>query len=583
MDTADASAQPAGGDDPFAKLRSTAFPSAIPPEELRSLEAKAVEQLLRLPPEAVASLTHTISANVDPMAAEPYATTALLYARIRVTGVSCGFEKCASLLQEYARFVDAAPQRLVRDLPLRWIALGREASRIVMGSPPATMAPTATPNTAFASLPHGSNATSAETPRETLVLDDNRNAAMEDDVAAVDATRVANSERTNAQREPNDSTRNGRTSCAAASDVNLNESRARLQSAVNGRDSNEPLCVQMAGALVHTMRQACDKLSPTPRHVVPLHADFLAVCAKAKLYRLCLAFASENRQSFHISATGISAADVMCIHYYLALAHIALKRFASALQHCRLALAVPAQSVSDVAVAVYRKYLLVLLLLHGEATANLTISSYKNSRLKPYAPEYHDLAAAFADTKPAAVANISAANRDKFEEDGNYGLVCQVVSALPKRTIQKLKRSYITLTLGQIAKKADLGSPEAAEAVLLQMIEEGMIRAEINAQTQVVSFGDDADDNADDTDAVISTWRGSNARMGARAPENVFDKPGALDARVDDALSYAERIRAFRDSVLCDRVYVSRKLKDDQERLLVSDVAGMDEDDPDIE
>ncbi len=52
-------------------------------------------------------------------------------------------------------------------------------------------------------------------------------------------------------------------------------------------------------------------------------------------------------------------------------------------------------------------------------------------------------------------------------QDGNTGLVAQVLAALPARVVQGLTQTYVTLSLQDISTAAGLAGPEEAEALIL--------------------------------------------------------------------------------------------------------------------
>lgn len=53
-------------------------------------------------------------------------------------------------------------------------------------------------------------------------------------------------------------------------------------------------------------------------------------------------------------------------------------------------------------------------------------------------------------------------------QDNNVGLVKQVLTSRPMRTIQRLTQTYVTLSLTDIAKAAGLKTADEAEAMILQ-------------------------------------------------------------------------------------------------------------------
>merc|ERR1740120_234471 len=84
----------------------------------------------------------------------------------------------------------------------------------------------------------------------------------------------------------------------------------------------------------------------------------------------------------------------------------------------------------------------------------------------------------------------------QIEADKNTGLVKQVVAALQRHKIQRLTKTYMTLSLSEIAKEvgADEAKPQDMDALLFDMISEGEINARIDQTTSMVFFEEDEDD-----------------------------------------------------------------------------------------
>ncbi|KAA0202633.1 hypothetical protein HAZT_HAZT011245 [Hyalella azteca] len=84
--------------------------------------------------------------------------------------------------------------------------------------------------------------------------------------------------------------------------------------------------------------------------------------------------------------------------------------------------------------------------------------------------------------------------------EGNYGLVKQLTSAQFKQCIQKLTRTFLTLSLADVALRVKLQLPKLAQQYLLNMIEDGEIHASINQKDGMVVFKDNPEQyNASDT------------------------------------------------------------------------------------
>ena len=67
-----------------------------------------------------------------------------------------------------------------------------------------------------------------------------------------------------------------------------------------------------------------------------------------------------------------------------------------------------------------------------------------------------------------------------FENDGNTGLVNQVAISQTKSNIKRLTKTFVTLSLNDVASRIGLNSPDEAERQIVAMIEEGSIHARIS-------------------------------------------------------------------------------------------------------
>lgn len=69
---------------------------------------------------------------------------------------------------------------------------------------------------------------------------------------------------------------------------------------------------------------------------------------------------------------------------------------------------------------------------------------------------------------------------DVFAQDKNTGLVKQLQQSFYKRNIQMLTKTFITLSLSDMAQKVKLPSAKHAENFMIDMIRNGEIFATIN-------------------------------------------------------------------------------------------------------
>ena len=75
--------------------------------------------------------------------------------------------------------------------------------------------------------------------------------------------------------------------------------------------------------------------------------------------------------------------------------------------------------------------------------------------------------------------------QETFTQDNNLGLVRQVVSSQTRSNIRRLTRTFITLSLSDLAHRVGLSSPALVEAELVKMIQSGSIHATISHQVGI--------------------------------------------------------------------------------------------------
>ncbi|KAG0729014.1 COP9 signalosome complex subunit 3 [Chionoecetes opilio] len=110
--------------------------------------------------------------------------------------------------------------------------------------------------------------------------------------------------------------------------------------------------------------------------------------------------------------------------------------------------------------------------------------------IKPLSQVYWDLGQAFATNCPDKVCGVINKNQETFTGDQNMGLVKQCLSALYKKNIQRLTRTFLTLSLGDVANRVQLATPQEAQKYILNMIDDGEIHASINQRDGMVVFLD---------------------------------------------------------------------------------------------
>ncbi|KAJ3128303.1 hypothetical protein HK100_009240 [Physocladia obscura] len=200
-----------------------------------------------------------------------------------------------------------------------------------------------------------------------------------------------------------------------------------------------------------------------------IHALFLRTAIAAKAHALALPVVL--RPLTRIDRTLVAPSDVALYAYYAAIICAALKHFDRAVAFCRMALAVPANALSQIQLEAWRKGVLCYLLANGKASdessasSNVSWKSFEKLGLARfvspivsklidqggYKKPYIDFCNAcekgiWADANAELIKHASL-----FQKSGNLGLAKQCVgAALAKRRILRLTKTYITLSVPDI-------------------------------------------------------------------------------------------------------------------------------------
>ncbi|KAK9767822.1 hypothetical protein K7432_002051 [Basidiobolus ranarum] len=274
--------------------------------------------------------------------------------------------------------------------------------------------------------------------------------------------------------------------------------------------------------------------------LTPLHPILIKECLLGKLYTDALAILDVNITEVDPKVTHIKVQDHLLYHYYGAMIYIGLKQFSRAAEFLELVIATPSVGTSAIQVEAYKKHVLVSLLLEGQLinlpkyTAPCVIQA-----IKVLCAPYLDLAAAYSSLNVSRVKAELMIHESSFIKDRNYGLVSQCLDALYRRNILQLTRTYLTLSMEDIAKTVGFEGPTAtqeAEKYVLQMIESGDIFASIRYRPEgsMVSFEDNPDCH------------------------NTSETLNALNQKLQLASEIGKRVSKIEQDIACSKEYLSK-------------------------
>lgn len=231
------------------------------------------------------------------------------------------------------------------------------------------------------------------------------------------------------------------------------------------------------------------------------------------------------------------------------MAYCGLRQFEEARRLFDRCMHTPATAASAVAVAAYKKYVLVSLILDGKCNTTLPHLPQALSVVLPrHAEAYADLAAAASgsplpsetrrkrgkrrgggdadnddidgadallggggggasstvaavaaslDTPLSPLERVALDYAHAVSRDGNLGLLKQALVAEQRVKVKRQTKTYLTMSLAAIADRAGVASETAVERLLVRMVASGEINAKISAKDGMVAFADARDSFGD--------------------------------------------------------------------------------------
>ncbi|ESO89010.1 hypothetical protein LOTGIDRAFT_205728 [Lottia gigantea] len=239
------------------------------------------------------------------------------------------------------------------------------------------------------------------------------------------------------------------------------------------------------------LAKGIQKIQLFPTQLTSIHAYLCQLCLLSKNMKPALQFLDNDITDISREGGNYDSKDFLQFYYYGGMIYTALKKYDRALYFFEVSIATPSFAVSHIMMESYKKYILVALILQGKVPALPKYTSQIVARyIKPLCQAYHDLANAYSTNRPNDLRIIVSKHNDLFTRDNNMGLVKQCVNSLYKKNIQRLTKTFLTLSLSDMANRVQLSGPKEAEKYVLHMIEDGEIYATINQKDGMVQFHD---------------------------------------------------------------------------------------------
>lgn len=237
---------------------------------------------------------------------------------------------------------------------------------------------------------------------------------------------------------------------------------------------------------------AIEKIQKQSSELTSIHSDLIQLCLVVKCFKPALKYLDTTVTEVNNEFGQFDAKYFLLYYHYGGMVYLAMKKYENAFFCFQNVITTPALAVSHVMLEAYKKYVLVSLYLHEKIVPLPKYTSNVVSRfLKPMSSPYGELAESFASHDPDQLRSIANKHQQVFQADSNVGMVKQVIASLNKKRIQKLTKTFLTLSLTDMAARVKLRDANEAESYLLEMIEDGTIFATIDQQAGMVSFHDD--------------------------------------------------------------------------------------------
>ncbi|XP_041362938.1 COP9 signalosome complex subunit 3-like [Gigantopelta aegis] len=242
---------------------------------------------------------------------------------------------------------------------------------------------------------------------------------------------------------------------------------------------------------ISILTKAIQKIQLFPSQLTSIHSDLCQLCLLSKNLKPALQFLDSDITDLSREGGQYDAKDFLLYFYYGGMIYTALKQYKRGLYFFEIAVTTPSMAVSHIMMESYKKFILLSLIVHGKIPNLPKYTSQVVPRyIKPLCQAYHDLANAYGTNNPSELRAAVSKNTEVYTRDTNYGLVKQCMISIYKKNIQRLTKTFLTLSLTDMANRVQLSGFKEAEKYVLHMIEDGEIFATINQKDGMVRFHD---------------------------------------------------------------------------------------------
>ncbi|KAH7644350.1 cop9 signalosome complex subunit 3-like protein [Dermatophagoides farinae] len=240
------------------------------------------------------------------------------------------------------------------------------------------------------------------------------------------------------------------------------------------------------------LSRSIQKVQQSPTQLTSIHTDLCKLALIGKCLKPALTFLDIDITDISRENDCYDVKYFLSYYYYGGIIYSIIQNYERAFLFFQTVLSVTGAAISQISIEAYKKYILVSLLQNGRVIPLMAkqVNNYLNRSVKPFCGPYNMLITEYTNGSIESLNDLLDTYRKDFQDDQNIGLVKQVISSLVKVKMQKLTKTFMTLSLKDMAQRVHLPNVEEAEKKILHMIENGEIFAQINQKDGMVEFHD---------------------------------------------------------------------------------------------
>jgi len=240
---------------------------------------------------------------------------------------------------------------------------------------------------------------------------------------------------------------------------------------------------------------------PNLAYLTTIHPCFLLVCVQTRQFAAALPVLTTPITEVDKYVSDLEYTDVLQYYYLGGVIFAALRRYDEAEEFLETAVSSPAHTPSAIQLEAYKKLTLIQLIRHGRT---LIPPKYTNAALikqMKAIPQYATIVRHYPTIK-GPITELVQREFNFFSEEGNMGLVKIVMQYAPRWAVMDLMKTYSSLSVSQVGRLVNLPNDQHTREVVVGMIEDGQLSAQLLPDGTLI-FHEDAIDEKAFSPAVI--------------------------------------------------------------------------------